>query len=101
MSQMPALRHEAGPGVGQLTRLVPAQRPPWQTSPSVQALPSSHAVPSGTLAPAQTPAWHVSPSVQALPSSQGPPSFTIDHAAVELEGRHASQAFAGLTSPEA
>src|SRR5262245_37755126 len=86
----------------QVTGLLPVQTPVWQVSVWVQALPSSHEVPSGlgallqppsdgsqtparwqasagqvwNVPPAQIPAWQVSPTVQALPSLQGVP-FTF------------------------
>src|SRR6266403_1277465 len=50
---------------------VPAQRPPWQVSLLVQEFSSSHAAPSSSAAlPTQVPFWQVSAAVQALPSSQ-------------------------------
>src|SRR2546428_5367359 len=50
---------------------VPAQRPPWQVSLLVQEFSSSHAAPSSSAAlPTQVPLWQVSAAVQALPSSQ-------------------------------
>src|SRR5216117_3939657 len=50
---------------------VPAQTPPSQVSLLVQALSSSHAAPSSSAAlPTQMPFWQVSAAVQALPSSQ-------------------------------
>src|SRR6266571_5228375 len=85
----------------QVTGLLPTQVPLWQVSVCVQALPSSHAVPSVAvgleempvagshvpvtwhwpsavqvtgLLPTQVPLWQVSVWVQALPSSHGVPS---------------------------
>src|SRR6266478_3866688 len=48
--------------------------PPWQASPLVQALPSSHGVLSGSGVPAQTPPWQVSLLVQEFSSSHAAPS---------------------------
>src|SRR5438105_4037534 len=48
--------------------------PPWQVSPLVQALPSSHGVLSGSGVPAQTPPWQVSLLVQEFSSSHAAPS---------------------------
>jgi hypothetical protein len=56
----------------QLAGAPPTHVPPWQASRSVQALPSSHAVPSGWAGFEQTPvvgshtpaAWHWSVGVQ-------------------------------------
>src|SRR6266581_4699037 len=48
--------------------------PPWQVSPAVQALPSSHGVLSGSGVPAQTPPWQVSLLVQEFSSSHAAPS---------------------------
>jgi len=84
----------------QTTGLAPAQRPAWQVSVCVQALPSVHAVPFALggfehtpvpvshtpaswhwseavqttgFAPVQVPAWQVSVCVQALPSVHAVP----------------------------
>src|SRR6266566_3953038 len=48
--------------------------PPWQASPVVQALPSSHGVLSGSGVPAQTPPSQVSLLVQEFSSSHAAPS---------------------------
>ena len=83
------------PGGGHVTGFDPAQVPPWHASDSVQALPSSHDVPSAFagfeqtpvaglhvpaawhwscavhvtgLPPVHAPAWHASPLVQPFPS---------------------------------
>jgi hypothetical protein len=85
----------------QVFRLPPAQDPPWHWSVCVQALPSSHVVPSGCVGfehapvlvlqtpaawhwssalhtvaapPTQVPLWQVSPFVHALPSLHAVPS---------------------------
>ena len=85
---------------------VPAQRPAWQVSPVVQALPSLHVVPFATTGfeqapvdglhvpavwhwscavhvtvfPAQVPAWQASAVVQAFPSLHVVPSGTFPSA---------------------
>ena len=107
-------------GAGQTTGLVPVQTPAWHASVWVQALPSSHAVPSvlagleqpvaglqtpatwqGSIAaqstallPLQTPAWQTSVWVQASPSSQiGPVSSAqVPLAAAPAAMEQASQA---------
>jgi hypothetical protein len=97
--QVPAVWQASA--ASQTTALPPAQAPARQLSPRVQALPSSHVVPSGAgglehspvaglhapaawhesaavqrtgPAPVQTPAWQESVRVQALPSLQLVPS---------------------------
>jgi len=53
---------------------VPAHTPAWQASPTVLALPSSHAVPSGFAGFEQAPvAWSQALSWQASPGGQVTP----------------------------
>jgi hypothetical protein len=97
-SHVPASWHSSG--ALQVTAPPPVQMPAWHVSPCVQALPSSHAVPSVVLEtvhvpvaasqaetvvhcvgagqvtgdpPTHAPAWQVSVCVQASPSSQDVP----------------------------
>src|SRR5438094_549299 len=95
-SQVPAAWHWSG---AVHATAVPVQRPAWQVSPVVHALPSLQAVPlaatgleqvpvagsqvpatwhwseagQATGVPVQRPAWQVSPVVQRLPSEHGLP----------------------------
>ena len=52
------------------TGLAPTQLPAWQVSVWVQALPSLHALASGSVLPMQAPPWQMSSYVHGLLSSQ-------------------------------
>ncbi len=93
--------------------------PAWQVSPAVQALPSSHGVPSGaagseqtpvagsqipatwhwsdatqrTALPVHTPTWQVSVCVHALPSSHAVPSATSGSEQAPVVGSHVPAAW--------
>jgi hypothetical protein len=85
----------------QVIGFAPTQTPAWHASVFVQALPSSHGLPSGTLEPTHAPAWQASFCVHALPSSHGLPSASVDQVLLELEGEQVSHAFAGFKAPSA
>jgi hypothetical protein len=99
----------------QVTGLPPTQRPSWQLSARVQALPSSHVAPSALVgfeqapvvgshvpgawhwsaaaqltvsAPTQAPAWQASVRVQALPSLHLVPSALAGFEQTPLVGSH-------------
>jgi hypothetical protein len=122
--QLPAIWH-ASSGV-QVTGFDPVHVPAWQTSVSVQALPSLQDVPLGNAGfeqvpvaelqvpaawhwsravqmtrfdPMHVPDWQVSVCVHALPSLQVVPSAWLDQVVVELAGVQTSQAFVGFTVP--
>jgi hypothetical protein len=77
----------------QTTGLPPRHDPFRHVSDRVQALPSSHSVPSGTGAVVHEPSWHVSGCVQGFPSLHAVPFGAIGFEQLPVAASHVPEAW--------